>query len=330
MLILAKSALALLIGFITSVTFGYFFIKFLKRVNIRQTVSVFLEERHKKKEGIPTMGGFIFIIPTIVTAIILLFMNKIEFSNNLLIVLFVFVFYALLGFIDDYLIIKRHDNEGLTEIQKLFGQLLIALVFFYIYIKSGNDPHLTIYTLGINIDMGWFYGVFLLFVLLASSNAVNLTDGLDGLAGGLSAIAFLALGIISWGSTGIQGSGDIAVFCFILVGALIGFLMFNTYPAKVFMGDVGSLSLGATLASVAIITSHEITFIVIMGVFIVETLVAIIQQISIIYFHKKIFLMAPLHHHFEKLGWHETDIVKLFWTCGLILSMAAIAFGVWI
>ena len=123
MLILAKSALALLIGFITSVTFGYFFIKFLKRVNIRQTVSVFLEERHKKKEGIPTMGGFIFIIPTIVTAIILLFMNKIEFSNNLLIVLFVFVFYALLGFIDDYLIIKRHDNEGLTEIQKLFGQL---------------------------------------------------------------------------------------------------------------------------------------------------------------------------------------------------------------
>ena len=106
--------------------------------------------------------------------------------------------------------------------------------------------------------------------------------------------------------------------------------MFNTYPAKVFMGDVGSLSLGATLASVAIITSHEITFIVIMGVFIVETLVAIIQQISIIYFHKKVFLMAPLHHHFEKLGWHETDIVKLFWTCGLILSMAAISFGVWI
>lgn len=330
MLILAKSALALLIGFITTVIFGYFFIKFLRKINARQTVSVFLEEKHRKKSGIPTMGGFIFIIPTIVTAVILLFMNKIEFSNNLLIVLFVFVLYALLGFLDDYLIIKRHNNEGLTEVQKLIGQLLIAVVFFYIFIKSGNEPHLTIYTLNINIDMGWFYGIFLLFVLVASSNAVNLTDGLDGLAGGLSAIAFLAFGIISWGSSGIEGSGDIAVFCFILVGSLIGFLMYNSYPAKVFMGDVGSLSLGATLASVAIITSHEITLIIVAGVFVIETLVSIIQQISIIYFHKKVFLMAPLHHHFEKLGWHETDIVKLFWTFGLILSMAAIAFGVWL
>lgn len=330
MLILAKSALALLIGFILSVTFGYFFIKFLKKCNVKQTVSVFLEKKHEKKNGTPTMGGFIFIIPTIVAAIILLFMNKIEFSANLLIVMFVFVFYALLGFIDDYLIIKRHNNEGLTEIQKLFGQLIIAIIFFYIFVRAGNDPHLTIYTLGINIDMGWFYGVFLLFVLVASSNAVNITDGLDGLAGGLSLIAFLAFGIISWGATGIEGSSDIAVFCFILVGSLLGFLMYNTHPAKVIMGDVGSLSLGGTLASIAIITSHEITLIVVAGVFVIETLTAIIQQISIIFFHKKVFLMAPIHHHFEKLGWEEVDIVKLFWTVGLILSMAAITFGVWI
>ncbi|MEG2028987.1 MAG: phospho-N-acetylmuramoyl-pentapeptide-transferase [Bacilli bacterium] len=330
MLILAKSALALMIGFVLSVVFGYFFIRLLKKIKVRQTVSVFLEKKHEKKNGIPTMGGFIFIIPTIVAAIILLFMNKIEFSDNLLIVMFVFVGYAILGFIDDYLSIKRHNNEGLTEIQKLFGQLLVALVFFYIFMKGGNDPHLTIYTLGITINMGWFYGVFLLFVLVASSNAVNITDGLDGLAGGLSAIAFLAFGIISWGSIGIQGSSDIAIFCFILVGSLLGFLVYNSHPAKVFMGDVGSLSLGATLASIAIITSHEITLIVVAGVFVIETLVAIIQQLSIIYFHKKVFLMAPLHHHFEKLGWEETDIVKLFWTIGLILGMAAITFGVWI
>ena len=331
MLILAKSALALLIGFVVSVIFGYFFIKLLKKVNARQTVSVFLEEKHKKKSGIPTMGGFIFIIPTIVSSIILLFMNKIEFSDNLLIVLFVFVFYGLLGFIDDLLIVKRKTNEGgLTEIQKLIGQFLIAAIFFYIFINGGNDPYLKIHVLNINIDMGWFYGIFILFVLIASSNAVNLTDGLDGLAGGLSAIAFVSFGIICWGSTWVTGNTDIAIFCFILVGSLLGFLMYNTYPAKVFMGDVGSLSLGATLASVAIITGHEITLIVVAGVFVVETLVAIIQQISIIYFGKKVFLMAPLHHHFEKLGWHETDIVKMFWTCGLILGTAAIAFGVWI
>jgi len=330
MLILAKSVLALMIGFIISVVFGYFFIKLLKKINIRQTISVFLEKKHQKKNETPTMGGFIFIIPTLVAAIILLFLNKIEFSNNLLIVLFVFVFYAALGFLDDFLSIKRHNNEGLTEIQKLIGQLIIAVIFFYIFMKSGNDPKLDIHTLNITIDLGWFYGFFLLFVLVASSNAVNITDGLDGLAGGLSAIAFLTFGIISWGSVGIEGSADIAVFCFILVGSILGFLVYNGHPAKVIMGDVGSLSLGATLASVAIVTSHEITLIIVAGVFVIETLVSIIQQVSIIYFHKKVFLMAPLHHHFEKLGWEETDITRLFWTVGLILSMAAITFGVWI
>jgi len=329
-LILAKSILALMLGFVISVIFGYILIPFLRKIKIKQTVSVFLEKQHKEKSGIPTMGGFIFIIPTIVTVIILLLMNKINFSENLFIVLFVFIFYALLGFIDDYLIIKRHNNEGLTEIQKLFGQLAIALVFFYIFMKSGNSPTLDLSTFGIEINMGWFYGIFLLFVLVAGSNAVNLTDGLDGLAGGLSVISFLTFGILSWGATGISGSADIAVFCFILVGSLLGFLVYNTHPAKVFMGDVGSLSLGATLASIAIITNHEITLIIVAGVFIIETLSSIIQMISLIYFHKKIFLMTPLHHHFEKLGWLETDIVKLFWIIGLLLSMLAILFGVWL
>ena len=297
---------------------------------MKQQVSVFLEKTHKNKEGTPTMGGLIFIIPTIVTIIILLLMGKIEFSENLFIVMFVFIGYAILGFIDDFLIIRRHNNEGLTEIQKLFGQLFIALVFFYIFMKSGNEPVLDVHTLGIRIDMGWFYGIFLLFILVASSNAVNLTDGLDGLAGGLSVMTFLAFGLISWNSSWVSGSEDIAVFCFVLVGSLLGFLVYNTHPAKVFMGDTGSLSLGATLASVAIITSHEITLVIVAGVFIIETLVCIMQMISVMYFHKKIFLMAPLHHHFEKLGYKEQDIVKGFWVIGAILSMVAIAFGVWI
>lgn len=330
MLVLTKAILALMIGFILSVVFGLIIIPFLRKMNVSQKVSVFVQKIHKSKDGTPTMGGLIFIIPTLVAIAILLALDKISFSENLFIVLFVFIAYALLGFLDDYLIIKRKNNIGLTEFKKLFGQLIIALVFFYMFIRSGHEPILDIHTLGIELDMGWLYGIFLLFVLVASSNAVNITDGLDGLAGGLSAIAFLAFGIISWGSTWVAGYQDIAVFCFVLVGSILGFLVYNTHPAKVFMGDTGSLSLGATLAAIAILTDHEITLIIVAGVFVLETLVCIIQMLAGRYLGKKIFLMAPLHHHLEKLGWQETDIVKLFWTMGLILSMGAIIFSVWI
>ena len=329
MLVLTKAVLAMMIGFIIAVVFGLIAIPLLKRI-AKQKVSLYLEKKHREKDGTPTMGGIIFIIPTIITVLILLFMNKIEFSNNLLIVIFVFIAYALLGFVDDFLIIKRKNNIGLTEFQKLIGQFLIALIFFYIYMKSGAEPVLDIYTLGIRIDMGWFYGIFLLFVLVASSNAVNITDGLDGLAGGLSVMAFLAFGLISWNSGAIAGTEDIAIFCFVLVGALLGFLVYNTHPAKVFMGDTGSLSLGATLASVAIISKHEITLIVVAGVFVFETLVCLIQIFSMVYLKKKVFLMTPFHHHLERKGWDERDIVKFFWVIGLLLSMSAIVFGVWI
>lgn len=330
MLILAKAMLAMMIGFILSIICGLLLIPLFKKRHVGQSVSIFLKEKHKNKSGTPTMGGFIFIIPTIITIIVLLLTKKIDFSTNLFIILFVFVAYALLGFIDDFLIIKRRNNNGLTEIQKLFGQLVIALVFFYLFMKTGREPELHIYTLGIRINMHWFYGLFILFVLVASSNAVNITDGLDGLAGGLSLIVFLALGLISWNATAIPGYQDIAIFCFILVGSLLGFLFFNTYPAKIFMGDTGSLALGGTMASIAIITSHEITFIILAGVFIIETLVCIIQTLSIMHNGKKIFLMTPLHHHFEKLGWEERDIVKMFWVIGLILAMCGVMFGVWI
>ena len=330
MLILAKSVLSLMIGFLAAIVLGLIIVPILRRMHIAQRVSIYLEESHKKKDGTPTMGGIIFILGAFISILTLLIFNKIEFTSNLFIVIFVFVSYALIGFIDDYLSIKRHDNVGLTAVQKLFLQLLVAVVFFYIYMKSGNEPLLYIYTLNIRLNLGWFYGFFILFVLLGGSNAVNLTDGLDGLAGGLSAIAFLALGIISWGSGWVAGYQDIAVFCFVLVGALLGFLLFNTHPAKVFMGDTGSLALGATLATVAIITNHEVTLLAVMGVFIIETLSVILQVIWIKCFHKKLFLMTPLHHHFEKLGYKENDIVKGFWVVGFFLAMAGIAFGVWI
>ena len=330
MLILAKSLLALMVSFIISVVFGLIAIPLLKRLKVKQRISIFLSKLHNQKNGVPTMGGIIFIVPTIVSIIILILMGKLEFSNNLFIILFVFVGYALLGFVDDYLIIKRNTNKGLTEFQKLLGQTVIALVFFIIFMKSGRQPILDIHSLGITIDMGWFYGVFLLFILVASSNAVNLTDGLDGLAGGLSVIAFFAFGIISLGSTWIAGSEEIGIFCFILVGALLGFLVYNAYPAKVIMGDTGSLSLGATMAAISIIISHEISLIVVAGVFVVETLTVLIQVFSVKVFHKRVFLMTPLHHHFEKLGWSETDIVRLFYVFGMLLGMGAVIYGVWI
>ena len=330
MLILAKSVLSLMIGFLSALFIGMILVPILRRMHITQRVSIYLENAHKKKEGTPTMGGIIFILGAFVSIIALLIMNKIELTYNLFIVLFVFVSYALIGFLDDFISIKRRNNIGLTAIQKLFLQLIVALVFFFVYMKSGNEPALEIFTLNIKIDMGWFFGFFLLFVLIGGSNAVNLTDGLDGLAGGLSAIAFFALGIIAWGSGWVAGYQDIAIFCFILVGALLGFLMFNTYPAKIIMGDTGSLALGATLATIAIITDHEITLLAVMGVFIIETLSVIIQVLSVKIFKKRIFLMTPLHHHFEKLGYEERDIVKYFWVVGFLLAMAGIAFGVWI
>lgn len=330
MLVLTKAMLSLMIGFILSIVLGLILIPFLKKIKVKQSISIFLRNKHKEKEGTPTMGGIIFILSTIITMILLIITNKIEYSSNLFLIMFVFVSYGILGFIDDYLIIKRNNNIGLTEMQKLFGQLVIALVFFFIYMKAGHSSVFEIHTLNISIDLKWFFGIFILFMLVASTNAVNITDGLDGLAGGLSLIAFLAMGLISWNTTWITGNTDIAIFCFILVGSLLGFLFFNTYPAKIFMGDTGSLALGGTLAAIAILTNHELTFIIIMGVFIIETLTSIIQMCSIMILGKKVFLMTPLHHHFEKLGIDERDIVKSFWVVGLILAMAGILFAVWI
>lgn len=330
MLILAKSVLALMIGFLLSAFLGLILIPLLRRLKLGQRISIYLSESHKTKAGTPTMGGLIFVLSTLISLIVLFMLGKLEFSYNLLIVIFVFIAYAIVGFIDDFLSIKRNNNVGLTEMQKLILQLIIAIVFFYIFMSSGGEPVLEIFTLNIKINMGWLYGFFILFVLVGSSNAVNITDGLDGLAGGLGAIAFLSFGLISWGAGWAAGYEEIAILCFILVGSLLGYLIYNTYPAKIMMGDTGSLALGATLATIAILTDHEITLIIVAGVFVIETLTVIMQIISVKLMGKKLFLMTPIHHHFEKLGWSEPDIVKLFWVIGFILGMAGIAFGVWI
>ena len=330
MLILAKAALAMMLGFIIAIVVGLIVIPVMKSLKLGQKVSLTLGERHLSKDGTPTLGGLIFIIPMIITLLLLWFKGSISLTYNLVIVIFVFLAYALLGFADDFLKIYYKNNKGLSILFKLVVQTIIALVFFYIFIRNGGSPVLSISALNLRIDLGWTYGLFILFLLVGTSNAVNITDGLDGLAGGLSAIAFLAYGLITWNTTWLAGYQEIAIFCFVLVGALLGFLLYNSYPAKIFMGDTGSLALGGSLAAIAILTRHELSLAVIGGVFVVEALSSLIQIFAIRKFHKKIFLMAPIHHHFEKLGWAERDIVKLFWVIGLLLSMIMITYNVWL
>ena len=326
MLLLTKAIFAIMIGFLSSTVLGLIMLPILRKMHVGQRISIFVGEAHRKKEGTPTMGGLIFILPTIIATLFLIFTDRIHYTSNLGIVLLVFIGYACIGFLDDFLSIRKGNNEGLTTYQKLFMQVLIAIGFFYIYMRSGGQTAWVVGTLGIDLEFGWLYGLAILFILVGASNAVNLTDGLDGLAGGLSAIAFIAFALISL-SVGFE---DIGIFSLILVGSLVGFLIYNTHPAKVFIGDTGSLALGAVMGAIAILTHRELTLLVVASVFVFETLSVILQTFWVVVFKKKLFLMTPIHHHFEKKGWEETDIVKLFWVIGLVLSMAGIIFGVWV
>ena len=327
---LSCAVFSLLIGFLISIVVASIILPILKKKHCKQFLSEYLEERHKTKKNTPTMGGLIFVVSTImVTALFLLF-HKMNISYNLFIVLFTFIGYFLIGLIDDLLIIKRGNNKGLSENSKLVLQTLIALTFFYFFMKAGNEPLLWIHAIHLKLDIGFFYGLFILFVLIASSNAVNITDGLDGLAGGLSFIAFLTFGIITYYTGWLEGYEEIAMFCFILAGTILGFLLFNVHPAKIFMGDTGSLSLGATLGTIAILTRHEILLILIGIVFVIETTTCLIQRYYYKLTKKRIFPMTPIHHTFEMKGWKENDIVKLFWVIGLLTSLLALVYGIWL
>ncbi len=326
MLLLTKTVIALMAGFLVSTFLGFLIVPLLKELRLGQKISSYVGTTHKKKEGTPTMGGLIFILGSLLTIAYLIFAKKIDYTANLGIVLLVFIGYAIIGFIDDLLSVKKGNNEGLTIYQKLFMQVIIAIGFFFIYMRSGGQTSLAVATLGIDIEMKWLYGIFILFVLVGSSNSVNLTDGLDGLAGGLSAIAFIAFSLISL----TVGFEEIGIFLMALAGSLLGFLIFNHNPAKVFMGDTGSLALGGVMGTVAILTHREITLLVVASLFVIETLSVILQNLWVIIFRRKLFLMTPIHHHFEKIGWEERDIVNMFWIAGVIVAMAGIVFAVWL
>lgn len=321
-------ALTILVSFILSIIIGYILIPVL-RSRANQRLSIYLERSHASKKNTPTMGGIIFVLSTLITIIILLVLGKIKITNSLIIVVFTFISYFLIGFIDDYLIIIKNNNKGLSENQKFILQFIVSVIFFYIFMLD-NEPLLWIHSLNLKINISFLYGLFILFILVASSNAVNITDGLDGLAGGLSLIVFIVFGIICFFTDWLNGYQDIGLVAFSIVGSLLGFLYFNLNPAKVFMGDTGSLALGATMGAYAILTRHELLLILIGIVFVIETLSCIIQRIYYKFTRKRIFLMTPIHHTFEKLGWDEKRIVRLFWLIGIIAGLISIGIGVWL
>ncbi|MDG4655833.1 phospho-N-acetylmuramoyl-pentapeptide-transferase [Ectobacillus antri] len=312
------------LAFLIAVALSPIFIPFLRRLKFGQSIREEGPKSHQKKTGTPTMGGIVIFLSLMITTILMVAkFGKLNTETYLL--LFVTFGYGLIGFLDDFIKVVMKRNLGLTSKQKLVGQIAIAIVFFLFYKMYGFATDLRIPGTDISIELSWGYFIFILFLLVGSSNAVNLTDGLDGLLAGTSAIAFGAFAMLAY----YLGHYEVAIFCMAVVGAVLGFLVFNAHPAKVFMGDTGSLALGGAIAAVAILTKLELLLAIIGGVFALETLSVIIQVISFKTTGKRVFKMSPLHHHYELSGWSEWRVVVTFWFVGLLFAMLGIYIEVW-
>ncbi|MBD8068392.1 phospho-N-acetylmuramoyl-pentapeptide-transferase [Bacillus sp. PS06] len=314
------------LGFFICVILSPFFIPFLRRLKFGQSIREEGPKSHQKKSGTPTMGGVIILLSIIITTLVMTGKYAEEMTAKTLLLLLVTVGFGLLGFLDDFIKVVMKRNLGLTSRQKLIGQIVISVIFYIIFKQNEFSTVVSIPGIDYGIDLGNFYVFFIIFWLVGFSNAVNLTDGLDGLVSGATAIAFGAFTVLAW----YQAEFEVAIFSVAVVGAVLGFLVFNAHPAKVFMGDTGSLALGGAIATVAILTKLEILLIIIGGVFVIETLSVIIQVISFKTTGKRIFKMSPLHHHYELVGWNEWRIVVTFWSVGLLLAMLGIYIEVWI
>lgn len=313
--------ITILTAFLIAVLIAPLVIPMLKRLKFGQSIRDEGPKSHQKKKGTPTMGGIIIILAFAIPSFY--FAYK---SMDLFLVIFAAFGYGLIGFLDDFIKIILKRNLGLTARQKLMGQFIIAAVFYIMYIRAGYTTQFFIPGFNLSFDIGWLYFPFILLLFLASSNAVNLTDGLDGLLAGTAAIAFTAYVIISFTLT----KFDLAIFAAAVVGALIGFLLFNHHPAKVFMGDTGSLALGGALGALAILTKTELLLFLLGGIFVIETLSVILQVISFKTRGKRIFRMSPIHHHFELAGWSEWRVVVTFWLVELAFALSAIYVEVFI
>ena len=319
-----KIFFSFILGFIITFIAMPRFIPFLTKLKFGQVEREEGPESHKIKGGTPTMGGIVFIAASVI-AVYLTFPSYILDPTVGLITL-MFVGYGLIGFIDDYLIVVKKTNLGLSAAKKYLMQSVLAVLFYVLALNfvPGFSTVITIPVIRTSVDIGFLYPVLVYFMFTATSNGVNLSDGLDGLATGLSMVAiapFVIFGLMS-------KTYAISIYGMAVIGALPGFMMYNYHPAKIFMGDSGSLSLGGLLAVLAIFAKQELLLLLVGGVFVVETLSVIIQVTSFKLTGKRVFKMAPLHHHFELLGWAEQQVVISFWLGGFICGMVGIVLGV--
>ena len=303
-----NAAYALALAFILVLGAGPWFIPKLHALKFGQSIREEGPQSHQVKSGTPTMGGMMIILGLTVATLVFS-----PWTKEVMLALFVILGHFLLGFLDDYIKVVRKHNEGLKPRQKLLGQIIIAGL---VAVFGGLPTDLWVPFVG-NIDFGFFFYAFMMFVMVGITNAVNLTDGLDGLASGTVVVASLFYMLVC----AAMGKGELAVMLAATVGACLGFLKFNYHPAKIFMGDTGSLALGGVMAAAGILTHTELLLALIGFIFVCETLSVIIQVASFKSTGKRVFLMSPIHHHFELKGWSELKVVWVFWTVGLVMGI---------
>jgi phospho-N-acetylmuramoyl-pentapeptide-transferase len=329
-----RSAVAALTALTVSFLLGPFIIRSLSKLQIGQMIRSDGPAAHQSKAGTPTMGGTLILFSLLVATALLADLR----NPYVVLVMSMTIAFGTIGFIDDYRKVRLRNSKGLTTREKLVSQGLIALLGATgLYVISEADGIVALpFLKDIRPDMGWLYIPFAAFVIVGASNAVNLTDGLDGLAIGPVTVAGATYAIFAYVSGHakiaeylqilyVPGAGELTIFCAALAAAGLGFLWFNAYPASMFMGDVGSLALGAALGTVALATRHEILLVLVGGIFVAEALSVIFQVGSYKLYRRRIFRMAPIHHHFELLGWPEPLIIVRFWIISIILSLAALA-----
>ncbi|WP_296953940.1 phospho-N-acetylmuramoyl-pentapeptide-transferase [uncultured Dialister sp.] len=290
---------------VVTIILGTLGIPLLKKLKARQSVREEGPKSHRIKSGTPTMGGIFMLFASLIVVIF----NKM-IDPSVLWLLFLTLGHGILGFLDDFIKAEKKRNLGLTAKQKMLGQLILAGLFCWGVVDTLQLPFsIAIPFVQSDISIGWFYYPFVVLVIVGTSNAVNLTDGLDGLASGCCVIAFSAYAIYCY----MTGFNDLGYFIITLAGACVGFLFFNYHPAKVFMGDTGSLALGGAIAGIAVITRTELLLVFLGLIFVLEALSVIIQVASFQLTGKRVFKMSPLHHHFELSGWSEVHVVWAFW-----------------
>lgn len=294
-----------IVSFLMVLLLGPIVIPALKRLKFGQNIREDGPKSHIKKSGTPTMGGIMFIMAIIITTIVV----APKITGAIVVALITTVGYGFIGFLDDMLKIKRKKNLGLKAYQKLIGQIILAFVLTY-FAYTSKDIGSLVHIPFANkmVDFGIWYIPFMIFVIVATTNAVNLTDGLDGLASGVTLIISVFFAVVAYS----LGNGDLSIFCGALVGSLLGFLKYNSYPAQVMMGDTGSLALGGAISALAIFLKMPFIIIIVGGIYVAEVLSVVIQVTSFKLTGKRVFKMAPLHHHFELGGWHETKVVSWF------------------